>query len=217
MSKPAFYKSSVGMKMFMALTGAFLVLFMLVHLTVNLLVFGGADLYNEATHFMATNPFIQIMQPVLALGFIVHILYGLYLAIKNKQARPVKYVKKDDCASSSWASRYMWLTGIVILGVLALHLVNYFVKIQFTGLPAEWTDYDLVVNLFRDSVLYTILYIAWFVVLGIHLSHGFWSMFQSSGQAYVKWLPVLKVLAILFCLLVSVGFSSIAIYFGFIA
>ena len=135
MSKACFCSSSVGRKVFMAITGAFLVIFMLLHMSLNLFVIGGAESYNAMCHFMGL-PFIKYgLQPVLALGFIVHIFYGLYLALKNKAARPLNYKNANYGAASSWASRYMWLTGLVVLGGIALHMVNFWVKIQITGLP----------------------------------------------------------------------------------
>ena len=93
MSKECFYSSSLGRKVFMAITGAFLVIFMLLHLTLNLFVLGGEESYNAMTHFMAL-PFIKYgLQPVLALGFIIHIIYGLYLAVKNSASvAPLKFI-----------------------------------------------------------------------------------------------------------------------------
>lgn len=141
MSKECFYSSSVGRKVFMALTGAFLVIFMLLHMSLNLFVLGGEESYNAMTHFMALPVIKYCLQPVLALGFIIHIIYGLYLALKNSGARPVGYKNANYSAASSWASRYMWLTGTVILLGIALHMVNFWVKIQVTGLP-EGVDND---------------------------------------------------------------------------
>lgn len=216
MSKACFCSSSVGRKVFMAITGAFLVIFMLLHMSLNLFVIGGAESYNAMCHFMGL-PFIKYgLQPVLALGFIVHIIYGLYLAVKNSAARPVNYKNANYGAASSWASRYMWLTGLVVLGGIALHMVNFWVKIQITGLPENVDEYTLVVTLFQSN-LYTVLYIVWFVILGVHLAHGFWSMFQSTGQAYVKWLPCLQKLAMLFCIVITLGFTFTAIWCRFVA
>ncbi|MDD4820453.1 MAG: succinate dehydrogenase cytochrome b subunit [Flavobacteriales bacterium] len=215
MSKAGFSTSSVGRKVFMALTGAFLVVFMLVHLTCNLFVVGGAEYYNAMTHFMGTPIIKYALQPVLALGFILHILFGLYLAVKNSMSRPINYKNANYGAASSWASRYMWLTGIIIFGVIVLHMANYWYKIQIVG--GVENDYELVVNLFKDSMCYTILYIVWFVILGVHLAHGFWSMFQTTGQAYVKWLPCLQKLALAYCAVVSLGFIFVALWCRFIA
>ena len=218
MSKECFYSSSLGRKVFMALTGAFLVIFMLLHLSLNLFVLGGEDSYNAMTHFMATPVIKYALQPVLALGFIIHIIYGLYLAVRNAASRPVGYKNADYGAASSWASRYMWLTGTVILLGIALHMVNFWVKIQLTGLPAGVeNDYQLVVSLFQNSLLYTLLYIVWFIVLGVHLAHGFWSMFQTTGQAYVNWLPCLQKLALVYCAVISVGFVFVALWCRYVA
>ena len=105
MSKECFYSSSLGRKVFMALTGAFLVIFMLLHLSLNLFVLGGEESYNAMTHFMATPVIKYALQPVLALGFIIHIIYGLYLALKNSVSRPVGYKNANYGAASSGGSR----------------------------------------------------------------------------------------------------------------
>ena len=218
MSKECFYSSSLGRKVFMAITGAFLVIFMLLHLTLNLFVLGGEESYNAMTHFMSL-PFIKYgLQPVLALGFIIHIIYGLFLAVKNSASRPIGYKKADYGAASSWASRYMWLTGTVILLGIALHMVNFWVKIQITGLPdGVENDYQLGVGLFQNSALYTVLYIVWFIILGVHLAHGFWSMFQTTGQAYVNWLPCLQKIALVYCAVISLGFIFVALWSRYVA
>jgi succinate dehydrogenase / fumarate reductase cytochrome b subunit len=110
----------------MSLSGLFLILFLLVHLGVNLTLFAGRDAFNEASHFMATNPIIQPMQFVLAAGFIVHIIMGIRLELKNRAARPVKYVKNNPAANSRWASRNMIITGLMVLLFIVIHLKDFF-------------------------------------------------------------------------------------------
>ena len=202
----------------MALTGAFLVIFMLLHMSLNLFVLGCEDAYNAMTHFMALPVIKYVLQPVLALGFILHIIYGLYLTLKNSASRPVGYKNANYGAASSWASRYMWLTGIVILLGIAVHMLQFWVKIQVTGLPeGVANDYQLVVGMFQESLLFTVLYIVWFVILGVHLAHGFWSMFQTTGQAYVNWLPCLQKLALAYCALITIGFTVVALWCRYVA
>ena len=111
-----FFKSSIGKKLIMSLSGLFLISFLLVHLCLNLLLLiGNGEVFNTASHFMATNPAIKIFEYVLAAGFIFHIFYASYLTLTNQQARPVKYSTIHREKTTSWSSRNMFIIGSVIL------------------------------------------------------------------------------------------------------
>lgn len=209
-----FFTSSIGRKIVMSLTGLFLITFLIVHLAVNLLTLVSADAFNEASHFMATNPLIQVMQYVLALGFILHIGQGIVLQMKNKQARPQGYAMNKPGTNSTWSSRSMILTGLLILLFLILHLKDYFWVMKFGEMPDGQTDYDLVTGLFKNQI-YTLIYVASFVLLGFHLDHGFQSAFQSAGVNHRKYTPMIKNAGRIFSVLIAVGFSLIALYFSF--
>ncbi len=203
--------SSLGRKIVMSLSGLFLITFLLVHLGINLTLFSGADTFNTASHFMATNPLIQVAQYVLAAGFIIHIFMGIKLELKNRASRPIKYTKNNAAANSGWASRNMIYTGILILLFLVLHLKDFFVKIKFGEVH---DDYQLVTELFKNPI-YVIIYVVAFVLLGIHLSHGFQSAFTSVGARAPKYLKCVKNTGMAFSYLIALGFSMIAIYFYF--
>jgi len=182
--------SSLGRKIVMSLSGFFLITFLLVHLGINLTLFAGADIFNAASHFMATNPLIQVMQYVLAAGFIVHIIMGIRLELKNRASRPIKYAKNNAAANSGWASRNMIYTGVLILLFLVLHLKDFFVKIKFGEVH---DDYQLVTELFKNPI-YVLIYVIAFILLGIHLSHGFQSAFTSIGARAPKYLKCVLLL-----------------------
>ncbi|MEN8124622.1 MAG: succinate dehydrogenase cytochrome b subunit [Bacteroidota bacterium] len=203
--------SSLGRKVVMSLSGLFLITFLLVHLVVNLTLFVGADTFNAASHFMATNPLIQVMQYVLAAGFIFHIIMGIQLEIKNRASRPIKYVKNNPAANSGWASRNMIVTGLLVLLFLILHLKDFFVKIKFGEVH---DDYELVTQLFKNPI-YVGIYVFAFVLLGIHLSHGFQSAFTSIGARAPKYYRCVKNLGVAYSYFIALGFSIIAIYFYF--
>lgn len=209
-----FLSTSIGRKIVMSITGLFLISFILVHLGVNLLTLVGRDTFNEAAHFMATNPLIQTMQYVLALGFIIHIGQGINLSLKNNKARPIPYAMNKPSASSSLSSRSMLVTGVLVLLFLILHMKDYFWELKFDDMNGYATDYDLVVALFKNP-LYSALYVFSFILLGIHLNHGFQSAFQSVGANHSKYTPMLKMAGSIFSIIVAVGFSAIAIYFSF--
>ncbi len=207
-----FLKTSVAKKVAMAISGLFLVLFILLHLAINLtLIYPGKEAFDAAVEFMATNPFIQIMQPILALGFIFHIGMGIYLEWNNRSKRPVKYVNNNPGAASSLASRNMIWTGLFVFLFLIIHLLNYFVPFKTQDVPDH---YALVTGLFKSPV-YTLLYVMAFIALGMHLSHGFQSAFQSLGTPRQKCHKFLVCCGNVFAFLVAFGFSAIAIYFYF--
>ena len=148
----------------MSLLGLFLVVFLVVHLGVNLLLLSSnPDLFNSASHFMATNPVIQVMQYVLALGFILHIILGIILTYQNYRARPNGYAKNNSGTNSSLESRTMIYTGLLILLFLIIHLRNFFIVIKFGVVPAGG-DYVLVTELF-GIWYYTLLYVVSFILL----------------------------------------------------
>ncbi len=205
-------KTSVAKKVAMALSGLFLVLFVLLHLAINLtLIYPGKEAFDAAVEFMATNPFIQIMQPILFLTFLFHIGMGIYLEWTNKSKRSVKYVNNNPGAASSWASRNMIWTGLFVFLFLIIHLFNYFVPFKTQDVPDH---YELVIRLFKNPY-YTILYVMAFIALGVHLSHGFQSAFQTLGIPREKCNRALDITGKIIAVIVAVGFSAIAIYFYF--
>ncbi len=205
-------KTSVAKKITMALSGLFLVVFILVHLGINLtLLLPGKETFEKAVHFMATNPFIRIMEPILFIAFIYHIIMGIYLELTNRSKRSVGYAKYDGSAVASWASRNMIWTGLFVLLFLIFHFYNYYIPFKTGHVESH---YDLVTGLF-DKWYYTLFYVLAFIALGIHLSHGFQSAFQSLGVPREKCLRFLKISGNIIALVVGLGFSIIAIYFYF--
>ncbi|MBN2669905.1 MAG: succinate dehydrogenase cytochrome b subunit [Bacteroidales bacterium] len=220
-----FMSSSIGKKFFMSITGLFLMVFLLVHLTANLALLFGPEAFNKVSHFMGTNPIIQVMQPVLAIGFILHILYASMLTIQNQKARPESYAKTVNGHQSSWTSKNMYILGGVVLSFLVLHIINFFWKMKVTGSPllnevevdGEMMEnaYGLVVGLFKDpqlGIVYSLVYILGAVGLGFHLTHGFWSSFQTIGMSNDLWRKRLTAVGYLFALLIGAGFSIIPLF-----
>ena len=204
--------SSIVRKFIMALSGLFLIVFLITHLVINSLTLASSkDLFNEAAHFMATNPIIYAMQYVLALGFIIHIGMGVKLTIQNKRARSQEYVYNKMSKNTDLSSRSMIVSGGLVIVFLALHLRDYFYQMKFVGLPEGTTDYDLVVNLFTNPY-YTAVYVIAFIVLGVHLNHGFKSAFQSMGANHKKYNPLIKIVSTAYSIVIALGFSTIAIF-----
>jgi succinate dehydrogenase / fumarate reductase, cytochrome b subunit len=212
-----FLNSSIGKKLIMSLSGIFLIIFLLVHLTINLLLLAGPDTFNTAAHFMGTNIFMKILEPILALGFLVHIVYSLILYAQNLKARPVRYKKSSQAVTSTWASRNMVFLGIVILAFLGIHLINYFYKIKFTNevaLNYGGSDYHLVVGIFTSEYWYYIaIYVIGAIFLGLHLYHAFQSAFQTLGLNNSKWRSRWNAVGLIYSLIIGLGFAFIPLYF----
>lgn len=208
-------KTSLIRKFIMGLSGLFLITFITIHMLINMFSIGlfwdGAELFNAGSHFMASNPLIQIMQYVLGVGFLVHIIWGIILTLQNSKARPIKYAKDNAAASSSFSSRSMIYSGGLVLLFLIIHMKDFFIQIKFNDLAGFATDYDLLRNVFTNPV-FVGLYLIAFIGLGIHLNHGFQSAFQSMGANHNKYTPMLKKLGVLFSIVIAVGFSAIALF-----
>ena len=181
------FKTSVARKMTMALSALFLIIFLVIHLAVNFMSVLSPSTFNVLSHFMGTNPLIQFaMQPVLLAGVIFHFVMGFVLELQNKRARGSEpYYSYNGAANSSWMSRNMIITGMLVLLFLALHLwdfwvgeMNYKYIEQLAPNPERY--YDELVEKFENPIRVG-LYVLCFVFLCLHLLHGFQSAFQSMG------------------------------------
>jgi succinate dehydrogenase / fumarate reductase cytochrome b subunit len=154
------------------------------------------------------------MVPVLAAGFVVHIICSIIVTLKNQTARPVKYLVPNKAEASSWASKNMFVLGVIVFGFLGLHFLHFWSKMQLQHLLGNEGEiaYDLLINLF-SKWYYCVLYIAWIIALYFHISHGFWSAFQSIGLNNSKWIPRLQLIAKLYAIAVTAAFISIPVYF----
>ena len=218
------FSSSIGRKLIMSISGLFLLLFLSLHLFLNSLLLVGPDAFNFAANFMSTNPLIMIMEPVLAAGFIIHIIYATILTLKNQAARPQGYMNVDQSKASAWSSRNMYILGFMLLLFLVMHMANFFWKIKFGEVPSGMVDgvemhdtYTLVTSLFLTYKWINPLYIVGAIALGLHLSHGFWSAFHTIGWNNAVWMTRLKVVAYLFAVIIAGGYSVISFYFWFFA
>ena len=228
------FNSSIGKKFIQAVTGAFLFTFLVIHGTINFLsvidtfrgTFGavGADeslfskgdgLFKLGCDFMST-PIIDIMVPILALGFVVHIVYGCWLTWQNIKARGgwKRYEVASKAATDSWSSKNMLVLGIMILGLLFFHLTHFWAKMQLPEMFGignfENNPYLLLMVTFGKWWV-LILYIVWFVALWLHVNHGFWSMFQTVGWNGQIWFKRLKVIGIIVSSLICLAFIATAI------
>jgi succinate dehydrogenase / fumarate reductase, cytochrome b subunit len=203
---------SIGKKIIMSLTGLFLVVFLIVHLSGNLLLLKGDDgiAFNAYADFMAENMLVSIMRYVLLFGFLFHIVDGVILTIQNRKARGKGYAYNDPAKNSSWFSRNMFLTGSILFIFLIVHLRAFMVEYHIIGTEASL--YELVKSAF-ENVYYSLFYVIAMALLGFHLVHGFKSAFQSLGLNHVKYNGLIKNTGILLAILLAAGFAVIPVYF----
>ena len=193
------FKSSIGKKLIMSITGLFLVIFLLLHMTINGLSLISPDAFRAGCDFMAL-PIITVMVPVLALGFIIHIIYALYLSWTNYRARGNnRYAVANKSKADNWAAKNMLVLGVVVLGLLAFHLTHFWADMQlqqFRGVPHDQLadPYQLLLDTFKCGWV-TALYVIWFVAVWLHLTHGFWSAFHTLGWNNNIWISRLKVIS----------------------
>ena len=220
-----FFNSSIGRKYAMALSAFFLIIFLIIHLSVNITSVFSKDLFNELSHFMGTNPLIQFaMQPVLIFGVVFHFVMGFVLEMKNRSARNMKYVKNNGAANSSWMSRNMLLSGAVVLAFLVLHFIDFwipelnvkYVQGDMSGLLSDgegYRYYEELVHKF-ESPLRVGAYVIAFVLLALHLLHGFTSAFQSIGATMGR-KKTMQNIGKAYSILIPLGFVVVALFHHF--
>ena len=209
------FTSSIGKKLIMSITGLFLILFLTVHLVCNFttVLDPSGKTFELVCEFMAT-PFVSIMVPVLAAGFIIHIIYAIYLTLYNRKARGnERYAVPHKGHADSWASKNMLVLGIIVLGFLAFHMTHFWSDMQlkeFMGQPS--VNPNELMNSVFSKWYNLVLYIIWFVALWFHLTHGFWSAFQTLGFNNNIWIKRWKVIADIVATILVAGFIIVAIF-----
>jgi len=207
--------SSVVKKQIMGITGLMLCGFLVTHLAGNFLIFVGPEAFNTYAYTLTSNPLIYVAEAVLLAIFLTHIGLAVRLTIENKMARPTGYYMKQPTGrGSTFASSTMPITGFIILLFLVLHIWQFkFGPVyDITHSGVEMRDlYRLLIEYF-SSPLACAWYIFCMMALGLHVSHGFWSAFQSLGFNHPKYMPALQLLSKLYGVAMFVGFSSLPIY-----
>lgn len=215
--------SSIGKKLMMSLAGLFLVVFLVVHLAINLsLIFSDSrEIFNKAAHFMGTNIIVRVMELILFGGFLLHMIYGVIVQLQNWFARPKRY-KKENFSQTSFFSKFMIHTALIITVFLIIHLFDFYFKAKIFG-DVPFVIYDgkdyhdlglLVVEKFKIGWV-VIFYIICFLFLAFHLLHGFQSAFQTLGINHPIYSPIIKASGIIYTIAVTAGFIAIPIYIYF--
>jgi succinate dehydrogenase / fumarate reductase cytochrome b subunit len=212
--------SSIGKKVIMSLTGLFLISFLVIHLSGNLLLLksDGGQAFNEYTVFMTTNPVIKTISYLLYASILIHIIYSLILSVNNRDARPTRYAQYKGEANSSWSSRNMGLLGTIVLIFLVIHLKSYWYGLKVGAVPiitypefGEASDLYTVVKTSFSQWWYVALYVISMIGLAYHLAHGFASAFQTLGLHHMKYTPFIKKVGMAFAIIVPLLFALIPI------
>ncbi|MCP9612455.1 succinate dehydrogenase cytochrome b subunit [Coprobacter tertius] len=211
--------SSIGRKLIMSISGLFLVLFLLFHMSMNIAAVFSETAYNAICEFLGANWYALVGTLVLAAGFIVHIIYALWLTLQNRKARGNdRYAVNATPKGVEWSSQNMFVLGLIVLLFLVLHLTQFWYKMQFneiTGVLPEVNPHDgyaLIRETF-SNIWFVILYLVWFVAIWFHLTHGFWSAIQTIGWNNRIWMQRWKCISNIFATIVFLGFAFVTVAF----
>ena len=214
--------SSLGKKLVMSVTGMFLVLFILFHMSMNITAIISPEAYNMICELLGANWYALAGTAVLALGVFVHFLYAVILTLNNYKARgSQRYAVTVQEPGVAWASKNMLVLGFIILGGLLIHLFNFWSKMQLVeilgghenSLGLDPADGASLIAYTFSQWYYVVIYLVWFAALWFHLTHGVWSMFQSVGWANDMWYPRLKGLATVVASIVFLGFAAVVVVY----
>ena len=217
-----FIGSSVGKKFLMALTGLAMVIFLLEHLSGNLLLFSkNPDPYNEYADFLLSFGWLIIVAELGLIAILLfHMVSAISISIGKKKARPVAYAKTGNAGEPSkktFSSKTMIWTGLLIFAFIAIHLKTFKFGPNYSSTVdgVEMRDlHTLVWEVFQNPI-YVVWYVGALIFLGFHLRHGFWSAFQSLGVHHPRFTPVIYSVGILVAIIISVGFLGIPLWIYF--
>ena len=210
------FTSSIGKKILMALTGFFLIIYLIVHAFLNALIFYNDDgkVFNEGAHFMLHNYFIRFLEIGLFAVFILHIIQGLLLWRQNKGTREIKYAKSSYPKEIKWYSRYMGWLGTFLLLFLVMHLAQFWAhtksELYFEGPAIDL--YQQMREIFTNPVWFT-LYMIGLASLLFHLLQGFQSAFQTFGINNRRWIYIIKGAGVFYSVAICLLFASMPLAF----
>ena len=221
--------SSVGRKVVMSVTGAALVLFLLFHMSMNLVAIISTDGYNAICEFLGANWYALVGTAGLAFLVVVHFVYAFILTLQNRKARgSQRYAVSERPKNVTWASQNMLVLGIIVILGIALHLFNFWAKMQLPevlDMMGMHVDAVTLENVGEGSYyiastfscpVYAALYVVWLVALWFHLTHGIWSAMQTLGANNNVWICRWKAISNVLATIIILGFLAVVVagYFG---
>jgi succinate dehydrogenase / fumarate reductase, cytochrome b subunit len=221
------FTSSIGKKFVMGFTGIFLILFLVVHVSVNACMWAmdNGQMFNLAANFLGATVVPRVLEIGLFIGFLLHIIQGYVLALQNRRKRSIGYEVPMGNKGSRWYARYMGWLGTFVLLFLIIHLKNFWIPSRFGDMPEVTyppgvTVHDLY-SLMKDTfsnVWYVSLYLVGCLALAYHLMHGFQSAFRSLGLHNGRYLRLINGVGIAFAIIVPLAFAMmpVSMYFNWV-
>jgi len=204
--------SSVGKKMLMAVTGLGMIGFLAVHLLGNMMAFAGADAFNGyAAKLHSLQPYLSVFNIGLATLGLVHIVVGIILFFENLKARPTKYKFYQNPGGRTIGSNTMPYTGGLILIFVIFHLL------KFTFFDKSVKPIYEQMSATFSNPLWVLMYVVAMVIVAVHISHGFWSLFQTFGINHPRYMPLIMKLGLVVTFVFGIGFGILPIYLLIIA
>lgn len=210
----------------MSISGLFLILFLTFHACMNIVALISGEAYNAVCEFLGANWYALVGTGILAAGFVVHIVYALWLTIENRRARGNdRYAVTERPKTVEWASQNMLALGVTILLLLVMHLYHFWSKMQLvevknmagievdeTALANATNGYALIEQTFANPV-WVVLYLVMLTALWFHLTHGFWSALQTMGLSNSVWLKRIQTISVWYATFVVGMFAVVVIAF----
>ncbi len=213
--------SSIGKKVLMSVTGIALILFLTFHACMNVVALISEEGYNAICEFLGANWYAVAATAVLAALVVIHFVYAIILTLQNRRARgSSRYAVTDKPAKVEWASQNMLVLGIIVALGLLLHLYNFWYNMMFAELVGDElsalyaTDGIYHIKQTFACPVYSIIYIIWLVALWFHLSHGFWSAFQTLGVNGKIWFNRWKTIGNVWVTIVTLMFIAVVVWFA---
>ena len=216
--------SSVGKKVIMSVSGIALVLFLLFHMSMNLVAIFSGEAYNAICEFLGANWYALVATAGLAALVVVHFVYAIILTLQNKKARGGQaYAYTAKPKEVEWASQNMFVLGVIVILGMGLHLYNFWANMQLVevmhmmGANVDATNAADGVYYIKQTFscpVYTVLYLVWLVALWFHLTHGFWSALQTLGWNNQVWFNRWRCIGNVVVTLIIAGFAAVAVIFA---
>ena len=215
------FTSTIGRKLIMSVSGLFLILFLLFHMSMNIAAVFSVEAYNAICEFLGANWYALVGTLILAFGVVVHLVYATILTLHNRSSRGAqRYAVEAMPEEVTWASRNMFVLGLIIVLGLLLHLYNFWHKMQFAEIIGNHslgefgpTDGAAYISALFSNPIYCIVYLIWFAAIWFHLTHGFWSAFHTIGWDNQIWIKRLKCIAKVVATIIFLGFAVVVVVF----
>jgi len=221
--------SSIGRKLIMSISGVFLILFLVFHMSMNIVAVFSAEAYNLICEFLGANWYALVGTAVLAGGFLVHIVYAFMLTLQNQKARgDQRYAVSGRPKGVDFASQNMFVLGAIIALGMIMHLAQFWYKMQFAeilgyhyvelgaganSIVVSVVDGATFIQYWFSNPIICILYLIWFAALWFHLTHGFWSALQTVGWSNQIWFNRWKCISNIFATVIFLGFAFVVVVF----